>query len=71
MSVLCVTVIRRLLKYTYALSNFVIIDKNGVIRFRPKRIDAEQLETIIDSLNSPYDAAFAEKVQNIDVVEAS
>lgn len=59
------------IKYTYALSTFVIIDKNGVIRFRPKKIDAEQLETIIDSLNSPDDAALAEKAQNIDVAEAS
>jgi hypothetical protein len=39
--------------------------------FDLKKIDSEQLETIIDSLNSPDDAALAEKAQNIDVAEAS
>ena len=39
------------LKYTYSCPTFVIIDQNGVIRYRPSGvISLEQLEELIDSL---------------------
>ncbi|SFL75326.1 TlpA family protein disulfide reductase [Pelosinus propionicus] len=39
------------LKYTYSCPTFVIIDQNGVIRYRPSGIiSLEQLEGLIDSL---------------------
>jgi len=55
------------LKYTYSCPAFVIIDQNGVMRYRPvKSINVEQLETIIDSLNSPNDTVLSEKVQHLN-----
>ncbi|MBU2700438.1 hypothetical protein Ga0466249_001530 [Sporomusaceae bacterium BoRhaA] len=58
------------LKYTHSCPTFVIIDQSGVVRYRPVRsISVEQLETIIDSLNSPNDTVLAEKVQHINDVE--
>lgn len=54
------------LRYTHSFPSFIIIDQNGVVRYRPyKFINSGQLENIIDSLNSPDDAVLAETVQNI------
>jgi peroxiredoxin len=58
------------LKYTASCPTFVIIDQNGAIRFRPqKTIDTEQLEAIIDSLNSPDNEVLKAAVKDINAVE--
>jgi hypothetical protein len=46
------------LKYVRALPAFVIIDQNGVLRYRPGGFPSQkELETLLDSLQEPKGAS--------------